>query len=61
MSVIQRIRDKAAWIIIATIAIALLSFIIQDAFYGKGRMSSSKDAVALVNGEEISDSFGILW
>ena len=54
MSVIQRIRDKAAWIIIGAIAVALLAFIIQDAFYGRGSLTGTKDEVASVNGTPIS-------
>jgi peptidyl-prolyl cis-trans isomerase D len=36
MSVIQTIRDRAAWIIIAAIAVALIAFIVQDALQGRG-------------------------
>src|SRR5690349_19417727 len=36
MSVIQTIRDKAAWIIIGAIALALIGFIVQDALQGGG-------------------------
>ena len=35
MSIIQNIRDKGAWIIIALIALALIAFIVQDAFQGE--------------------------
>jgi hypothetical protein len=35
MSIIQRIRDKAAWFIFIIIGIALLGFLVQDAFVGK--------------------------
>jgi peptidyl-prolyl cis-trans isomerase D len=35
MSIIQTIRDKAAWIIIGAIALALIAFIVQDAFSGR--------------------------
>lgn len=37
MSIIQTIRDRA-WIIVAAIAIALIAFIVQDAFQGGGGM-----------------------
>ena len=53
MSLIQRIRDKAAWIIFGAIALALLAFIVQDAFYRKGNMFGSGTTVGKVNGESI--------
>ena len=36
MSVIQRIRDKAAWLIFGAIALAMIGFIVTDAFQGGG-------------------------
>ena len=36
MSLIQRIRDKAAWFIFGAIALSLLAFILQDALTRKG-------------------------
>lgn len=36
MSIIQRIRDKAAWLIFGAIALAMIGFIVTDAFHGKG-------------------------
>jgi peptidyl-prolyl cis-trans isomerase D len=53
MSLIQRIRDKAAWIIFGAIALALLAFIVQDAFYRKGSMFDSGTTIGKVNGESI--------
>src|SRR5262245_10600125 len=55
MSVIQTIRDKAAWIIIGAIALALIAFIVQDAFTGRGGGWFSGGATALgkVNGTKI--------
>lgn len=55
MSVIQTIRDKAAWIIIAAIALALIAFIVQDAFQGRGggMFGSSHDVLGKVNGKKI--------
>jgi peptidyl-prolyl cis-trans isomerase D len=55
MSVIQTIRDKAAWIIIAAIALALIAFIVQDAFQGSGggMFGSSSDVIGKVNGKKI--------
>ncbi len=53
MSVIQRIRDKGAWIIFAIIALALIAFILQDGM-GRGRGSfSNTTTIGVVNGEKI--------
>ena len=53
MSVIQRIRDKGAWIIFGIIAIALIAFILQDGV-GRGRSSfSNTTTIGVVNGEKI--------
>ncbi len=53
MSVIQRIRDKATWIIFGAIALALTAFILQDAFMGKGSMFGSSTTIGSVNGSAI--------
>jgi len=55
MSLIQRIRDRAAWIIFGAIAISLLAFIAQDYFSNKGRGASLSggSTVGKVNGESI--------
>ena len=53
MSVIQRIRDKGAWIIFGIIAIALIAFILQDGV-GRGRNSfSNTTTIGVINGEKI--------
>ena len=53
MSLIQRIRDKAAWIIFGAIALALLAFIVQDAFMRRGSFFGSGSTIGKVNGESI--------
>lgn len=56
MSVIQTIRDKAAWIIIGAIALALIAFIAQDAFQGGGGMGllgGRSTTLGKVNGHKI--------
>ena len=53
MSFIQKIRDKAAWIVFGAIALALLAFIVQDAFYGKGSMFGGGSTVGKINGYSI--------
>lgn len=53
MSVIQRIRDKAAWIVFGAIALALIAFIVQDASVRRGSMFFNSTTVGKVNGEKI--------
>ncbi len=54
MSVIQRIREKAAWFVFGAIALSLVAFILQDAFKpGKGSMFSDSSTVGKVNGMSI--------
>ena len=56
MSIIQKIRDKAAAIVFGAIALSLIAFLLQDAFVGRGRsgvLSSLKDKVGSVNGSGI--------
>ncbi|WP_207497183.1 peptidylprolyl isomerase [Aridibaculum aurantiacum] len=54
MSVIQKIRDKYAAVVIAVIALSLIGFILMDAFVGRGSgMGSRSTVVGKVNGEKI--------
>jgi peptidyl-prolyl cis-trans isomerase D len=55
MSIIQRIRDKAAPITVAVIALSLVGFILMDGFAGRGggNMFSSSGTVGSVNGSKI--------
>jgi len=54
MSVIQKIRDKYAAVVIAVIALSLIGFILMDAFVGRGPgMGSTSTVVGKVNGEKI--------
>lgn len=53
MSVIQKIRDKGAIVIIVVICVAIVSFLLQDAFFGKSSMISQQTAVGKVNGESL--------
>lgn len=51
MSVIQRIRDKAAWFVFGAIALSLIAFILQDAFSGRGSMfAGNSSTLGKVNG-----------
>ncbi len=55
MSVIQKIRDKYAAVVIAVIALSLVAFILMDAFVGRNRgMSGRNGSVGKINGENIS-------
>lgn len=56
MSVIQRIRDKAAWFVFGAIALSLIAFILQDAFMRNSRsggLFSNTTTVGKVNGSSI--------
>jgi peptidyl-prolyl cis-trans isomerase D len=55
MSIIQTIRDKAAWIIIAAIALALIAFIVQDALQGGGGglFSGRSSTIGKINGTKV--------
>jgi peptidyl-prolyl cis-trans isomerase D len=54
MSIIQTIRDRAAWIIIAAIAVALIAFIVQDGFRSRGFFSGDNTTLGVVNGTKIN-------
>jgi peptidyl-prolyl cis-trans isomerase D len=53
MSIIQNIRDKAAWIIIGAIALALIAFIVQDAFQNQSIFQSNPTTLGTVAGKKI--------
>lgn len=53
MSIIQSIRDKAAWIIIGAIALALIAFIVQDAFQNRNLFGGDTTTLGVVNGTKI--------
>lgn len=53
MSIIQNIRDKAAWIIIGAIALALIAFIVQDAFQNQSMFQSNPTVLGRVAGKKI--------
>ncbi len=56
MSVIQKIRDKGAWIISSLIALAIIAFLLQDGFGNGGARGSifSSDVVGKVNGVKLT-------
>jgi peptidyl-prolyl cis-trans isomerase D len=53
MSVIQKIRDKYAVVIIVVICVAIVSFLLQDAFFGRNSLFRRSTTVGKVNGEEL--------
>ncbi len=54
MSVIQQIRDKAAWLVFGLIALSLIGFLAMDAFVGKSRIfGGNSNIIGTVNGEDI--------
>jgi peptidyl-prolyl cis-trans isomerase D len=53
MSVIQKIRDKYAVVIVVVICLAIVSFLLQDAFFGKNSFFRRSTTVGKVNGEEL--------
>ncbi len=56
MSVIQRIRDKGAWIVFGIIALALIAFILQDGVRRGGSAFSNTTTIGKVNGDKIQRS-----
>ena len=53
MSVIQKIRDKYAVVIIVLICLAIVSFLLQDVFFSSNSMFSQSTTVGKVNGESL--------
>ena len=41
MSIIQKIRDKAAWLVFGLIAVSLIGFLLMDASVGNRRMAGA--------------------
>lgn len=53
MSVIQRIRDRGAWIVFGIIALALIAFILQDGVKRGGSSVSNTSIIGKINGQKI--------
>ncbi|MBL7734323.1 MAG: SurA N-terminal domain-containing protein [Chitinophagaceae bacterium] len=53
MSIIQTIRDRAAWIITGAIALALIAFIVQDSFHSSNLFGGQTTTMGTVNGKKI--------
>lgn len=57
MSILQQIRDKAAWLVFGLIALSLVGFLLMDAFVGRSRIFGNKSTViGVVNGNKIEDA-----
>jgi peptidyl-prolyl cis-trans isomerase D len=54
MSIIQQIREKAAWLVFGLIALSLVGFLLMDAFVGKSRLfGGNSNTIGSVNGEKL--------
>ncbi len=54
MSIIQKIRDKAAWLVFGLIAVSLIGFLLMDASVGGRRMAGSTSGmIGSINGQKL--------
>jgi len=53
MSIIQRIRDKGAWVLFGIIALALIAFILQDGVRQGGGLFTNTTVLGEVNGQTL--------
>lgn len=56
MSIIQKIREKAAWLVFGVIALSLIGFLLMDAFVGgrgRGMFNNSSTTLGSINGEKV--------
>ncbi|MHA4811603.1 peptidylprolyl isomerase [Flavitalea flava] len=54
MSIIQQIRERAAWLVFGLIALSLVGFLLMDAFVGRNKIFGNRStAVGTINGEKI--------
>ncbi|HMH24384.1 MAG TPA: peptidylprolyl isomerase [Puia sp.] len=57
MSIIQTIRERAAWLVFGLIALSLIGFLLMDAFVGKSRLFGNRSTtVGSINGNKIEYS-----
>src|ERR1700678_2611107 len=57
MSILQTIRDRAAWLVFGLIALSLIGFLLMDAFVGRSRLFGNRSTVVgVVNGQSIEYS-----
>ncbi len=56
MSIIQKIREKAAWLVFGVIALSLIGFLLMDAFVGgrgQGMFSGNTTTIGTINGDDV--------
>ena len=54
MSIIQVIREKAAWLVFGLIGLSLVGFLLMDAFVGRSKLFGNRSTVVgVINGEKI--------
>jgi len=57
MSIIQNIRERAAWLVFGLIALSLIGFLLMDAFVGRSRFFGNRSTViGSVNGQKMEDA-----
>ena len=57
MSIIQNIRERAAWLVFGLIALSLIGFLLMDAFVGRSRFFGNRSTVVgTVNGQKIEEN-----
>jgi len=54
MSILQTIRDRAAWLVFGLIALSLIGFLLMDAFVGRSRLFGNRSTVVgTIDGQKI--------
>ena len=54
MSIIQQIRDKAAWLVFGLIALSLVGFLLMDAFVGRSRLFGNRSTtIGVINDQKV--------
>jgi peptidyl-prolyl cis-trans isomerase D len=54
MSILQTIRDRAAWLVFGLIALSLIGFLLMDAFVGRSRLFGNRSTVVgTINGQKV--------
>jgi len=54
MSILQTIRDRAAWLVFGLIALSLVGFLLMDAFVGRSRLFGTRSTVVgTIDGQKI--------
>ena len=54
MSIIQQIREKAAWLVFGLIALSLVGFLLMDAFVGRSKLFGNRSTVVgVIDGQNV--------